>query len=262
MRLTVKLISILFLFSCSKKPELTAAIFGHAGMGLSMENSIYHDNSKEAIELCLAMPKSDGVEVDVQMDKQGCIWLYHDEFLDNITSINGCVNEKTTSELEEAHYKTLKKEKLVKLKDIISLVGPNQKLFLDIKNRNSCSNTPISFDLFNSSLENVISGDNSNIILILSDINWLKTLNESYNSCFSTDNYSEGYNLLNQDPKIQGLIIRNKEIESNQIKQLKTIGKVVYLYDIRSPKGNREALRKNPEGIITDDIRSALIEKY
>jgi cobalamin biosynthesis protein CbiD len=35
------------LFACVKSEEVkNILVFGHAGMGLSMDNSIYHDNTK------------------------------------------------------------------------------------------------------------------------------------------------------------------------------------------------------------------------
>ena len=262
MRLILKFLAISLVFSCTKKSYSSVSIIGHAGMGLSMENSLYHDNSKEAIELCLAFPNSDGVEVDVQMDNQGCLWLYHDEFLDNISSLKGCVNDKTTSELEQACYKTLKKEKLVKLSQILPLIGENQKIFLDIKNRNTCANVNLDFNLFEQNLTNTLGENTSKVDLILSDTNWLKSLNETYSVYFGSDNFSSGYNLLIENPTVNGIVIRNKAIEKSQIEEIAMLGKDVFLFDIRSPKGNREALKKNPKGIITDDIRAALIEKY
>jgi glycerophosphoryl diester phosphodiesterase len=256
-----KILVVLILFSCTKNNQGSPPVFGHAGMGLSMENSLYHDNSKESIELCLALPNSDGVEVDVQMDNQGELWLYHDEFLDNISSHDGCVNEKTTFQLEQAFYKTLKKEKLVKLSQIAPLIKQNQKLFLDVKNRNACSKTIINFSQFQESLSKILGNNTFNVYVILSDSNWLDSLSEIYQVYYSTDNFSEGYNILIENTKVRGIVIRNKAIEKSQIEAIKNQNKEVYLYDIRSPKGNRVAFEKNPSGIITDDIRSALLLK-
>ena len=199
MRLILKFLAISLVFSCTKKSYSSVSIVGHAGMGLSMENSLYHDNSKEAIELCLAFPNSDGVEVDVQMDNQGCLWLYHDEFLDNISNLNGCVNDKSTSQMEQAYYKTIKKEKLVKLSQIAALINENQKIFLDIKNRNACSNNVVNSIQFQERLSTLFGNNPSNVFLILSDKNWIEGLDEIYQVYYSTDNFSEGYNILNEN---------------------------------------------------------------
>jgi glycerophosphoryl diester phosphodiesterase len=261
MRFLYSLIILSILFSCRKKSNNSVFIFGHAGMGLDMPNSLYHDNSLEAIELCLSIPNSNGVEVDVQIDKQGCLWLYHDEYLDKITNLSGCVNDKTTKELEGAHYRTFKKEKLLKLNEILHLIGSDQKLFLDIKNRNAFSNSIVNDSLLNESLISVLTNNNSKVMVILSDLEWLTDFSTSYPTYFSTDNFSLGYSLLSSNSNLRGLVIRNKYIEKQQVSELKSLNKEVYLFDMRSPKGNRKAISKNPTGIITDDIRAALIER-
>ena len=51
MRLINTILAIVLLFSCNKKENYSSIqVIGHAGMGLAMPNSMYHDNSKEAIE--------------------------------------------------------------------------------------------------------------------------------------------------------------------------------------------------------------------
>ena len=80
----ISLSLLLMLFSCEKTEYNEIEIVGHAGMGLDMQNSIYHDNSLEAIQLALSYGGSNGVEVDVQMDNEGCLWLFHDELMDGI----------------------------------------------------------------------------------------------------------------------------------------------------------------------------------
>ena len=261
MRSIFNLTIALTLFSCGKISDKNFKLFGHAGMGLDMTNSIYHDNTKEAIELCLSIPGSNGVEVDVQMDSQGSLWLYHDELLNNNTTLNGCINEKTTIELQDANYKTLKEEKLVELSQIISILGKDQTLFLDLKIRNSCSDDQVNFDLFLTSLIQTLGSDANNIMIIASDSIWLKELASYFPVLYSSDNFEEAYDLLGANNLFRGLVIRNKAINKSQITSLRKINKEVYLFDIRSPKGNRNAMLKNPTGIITDDIRAALIER-
>jgi glycerophosphoryl diester phosphodiesterase len=261
MRLIANVIIGITFFSCSKNPPNNVRIFGHAGMGLSMQNSIYHDNTIEAVELCLSIPGSDGVEIDIQMDKEGCLWLYHDDFLNRITSENGCVNDKSTQELEKAKYTTLKDEKLVKLKDIIPLIGTNQKLFLDLKSRNACLNSNVDFEKFFQSLNSILSLKSMEIALIVSDSIWIKKLAKYYPTFYSSDNYDESLNFLTNNPLSKGIVIRNKSVEKYQISKLKELNKEIYLFDIRSPKGNRRAMTKNPTGIITDDLRAAIIER-
>lgn len=257
----ISLLILLILFSCKKTKYNAIEIVGHAGMGLDMQNSIYHDNSLEAIQLALSYGGSNGVEVDVQIDKEGCIWLFHDEVMDGIASVSGCINEKTTSELEQATYKTLKKEKLTKLQTILEIIPSDQKLFLDIKDFNACSKFYISVDSFIDCLNKLGIEKATNIYLIVSNENWLSQITSEFKVLFSTDDLKFGMDILENNPNISGLVIRNKMINKSEVELIKQLDRQVFLFDLRSPKGNRTALEKHPNGIITDDIRAALIER-
>jgi hypothetical protein len=110
-------------------------------------------------------------------------------------------------------------------------------------------------------LNNLIDSVNPNIYLILNDVNWLSQLSNQFQVLFSSDDLVLANEVINQYAEVKGLVVRNKTIDKNKVNELKNQGKEVYLFDIRSPKGNREAMLKEPCGIITDDIRAALIER-
>jgi hypothetical protein len=61
---------------------------------------------------------------------------------------------------------------------------------------------------------------------------------------------------------ISGYVVRNSDFDKNEIELIKNANKDLFIFEIRSPKGIRSALNKNPDALITDDIRAALIEKY
>lgn len=249
------------LISCKKESMRYIDVIGHAGMGLSMQNSIYHDNTFEAVKLALSYPGSNGVEVDVQLDKDGCLWLYHNDYLQDETNTSGCINDMNSKDIEKANYKTIKKEKLTKLNQILNLKDSLQNLFLDVRNLNACSNSLIDVLEFEIALNNLGIEQLKNVHLIISNKNWAIYLSQYYQVYFCSDDFEYGQQILNEIEQVKGLIIRNKYITESQVSQLKNKDKKIYLFDIRSPKGNRQALRKNPTGIITDDIRAALIER-
>jgi len=45
------------------------------------------------------------------------------------------------------------------------------------------------------------------------------------------------------------------------VTKIRQAGKKIYIFEVRSPKGIRSALKKIPDGILTDDIRAAILEK-
>ena len=95
MRLSSLMGVVLLLWGCSKVNNSTTKIFGHAATGLQNPNAIYHDNSLDAIRYASSLAGCSGVEVDVRMDAQGKLWLFHDELLDDETNLSGSVEEMT-----------------------------------------------------------------------------------------------------------------------------------------------------------------------
>jgi glycerophosphoryl diester phosphodiesterase len=250
------------LFGCVKSEQVkNILVFGHAGMGLSMVNSIYHDNSEEAISLALNLPTSNGVEVDVRLSVDGTLWLYHDEWLEAETDGQGCVSEQSDLQLSELSYQTLKNEKLVKLIDVLPLLNEDQTLFLDLKHVNSCRNENVDFEQLMDAFEGQLAGYQTRVKIICSFKNWLNDLAQHYAVLYSTDDIQEGKEILLNDPFITGLVVRNKAINTQEVSWIKEQHKEVYLYDIRSLKGIRQAYAKNPTGIFADELRKALEER-
>jgi hypothetical protein len=60
---------------------------------------------------------------------------------------------------------------------------------------------------------------------------------------------------------VEGIVIRNQNINSSQVETLKSMNIGVYIFEMRSPKGIKSALKKHPTGIISDDLRAAIIQR-
>ncbi|MEN9988024.1 MAG: hypothetical protein RLZZ585_1063 [Bacteroidota bacterium] len=251
-----------FLFACTKSEDVkNILVFGHAGMGLSMNNSIYHDNSKESVSLALNLPTSNGVEVDVRLGADGTLWLYHDEWLEAETNVKGCVSDLSDQDLFNIHYQTLKKEKLVKLVDVLSLLHQDQQLFIDLKHVNSCRNERVDFGQLQVAFGEQLKGHEHQVKIICAYEYWLNELAAEYEVLYSTDDVEEGKKMIQKHPIINGLVMRNATIHVQDVQWIKQQGQMVYLYDIRSLKGIRQAYAKNPTGIFADDLRNALSER-
>jgi glycerophosphoryl diester phosphodiesterase len=253
---------ICILFACAKSEEVkNILVFGHAGMGLSMDNSIYHDNSKEAVSLALNLPTSNGVEVDVRFGADGTLWLYHDEWLEAESSGKGCVSELNDLQLSSLSYQTLKHEKLVKLMDVLPLLNDGQMLFVDLKQFNSCRNENVDFEELMDAFEDQLAEYQTRVKIICSYKSWLNDLAQQYEVLYSTDDFEEGKEVLLTHSLVKGLVVRNAAIKTQGVLWVKDQQKEVYLYDIRSLKGIRQAFDKNPTGILADDLRKALAER-
>ena len=261
----IVLISIL-LVSCSKKKEFDQIkVVGHAATGLEILNSVYHDNSKEAVEMALSIEGCDGVEIDIQLSKDGTLWLFHDDQLDNETNGTGCINELTDSQLAAIEYKTIHKEKLARLKDLNFTLFKGKELFLDLRHYTSCSGAFVNVNQVISNLNSIDINaiTDFNVHCVLSYDQWISPfIVAGFNVDYSIYNMNEFNTCINLYPSISGFVARNSDFDKNEIEMIKNANKDLYIFDIRSPKGIRSALNKNPDAVITDDIRAALIEKY
>ena len=231
-------------------------VFGHAGMGLKIPNSIFHDNSLEAIELALTIPGSNGVEIDIQMDLNGRLWLFHDELLNEETNGTNCIPSNTTEYLKTIRYSSSKKEKLTELSQIPFNEFQDKKIFLDLNTWNKCSGNSVSVGEFKAALTAMNLPENCTIIL--SDPNWIPYFTDDFTIYFANDNFQYAKTILTQEPMVKGLIIRNVAVNKAQIQEIIEQNKEIYLFEIRSPKGVKSALEKRPSGIISDDLRAAI----
>lgn len=109
-------------------------VIAHKGL-LSDE---FPGNSLSAIQEALSSTV-DGIEVDVRLSKDGVLFLYHGDTLEEYTNQNGIPEQHEWSYLSTVTYKNTE-EKLVSLDDFLSIVGNQKVIFLDIKSQNALDN--------------------------------------------------------------------------------------------------------------------------
>lgn len=246
--------------SCNKQESYPdVQIFGHAGMGMDIAYSIYHDNSEEAIDLALSLPTINGAEMDVRMSKDGTLWLYHENHLEASTDGIGCVAELTDQELAQLRYKSIHREKLVKLNEILEKLAPGRTFILDIKHWNDCAKSYSDMQRFKDALLAIPNELKDQLIIDSSYPYWLAALSQQYKVVFSTVSFEDGFKKLKEIPSLHGIMMRSKDISAEQIAQVKALGKSVYLFEMRSSKMQRATMKKAPTAILADDPRGALV---
>jgi hypothetical protein len=203
------------------------------------------------MQLAFSFPVLKGVELDVRMSKDGELWLFHDSFLDGETDGTGCVESRSSDELSKLMYTSIHREKLVNLSTLT--LDESKHYFFDLKFINACENKVVDTSLFKQKLMGIW---NSNMTLILPSSKFFPTFGTAFKCILSSDDYQVLTNELSTK-EWYGAVIRNNNITKEQVNELLSSGKKIFLYDIRSPKGNLEALKKEPSGIITDEVRSA-----
>jgi glycerophosphoryl diester phosphodiesterase len=253
------LIVFILFVSCEKvSVDANTKIIGHAAMGLNSSSSIYANNSLEAINLALSFSGCDGIELDLQLDNTGQLWLYHDEFLSSYTNSNGCINGMESSALSEVYYQTIHHEKLVKFDhELIKLVA-EKTIFLDLRHLNPCTLEYIDVQLIKQALENWGIDEKDNFICVTNRLELLVELSDDFTVFFATDVTSYGLQILTDYPSCAGLVIRNASITASDVAAIHLLGKEVVIFEVRSPKGTKAAFRKSPDYVLTDELRTAL----
>lgn len=130
------LVCATLLIGCKKielDPNRTTHIIGHGGMGYTSQ---YPINSLESILNAIALG-ADGVEIDVQLTKDGQLVAFHNYKLDENTNKSGFINDHTWEQLRNARYRDLPyaSYKVYRLVDILNAIpNPADKyLFIDCK---------------------------------------------------------------------------------------------------------------------------------
>lgn len=251
------------LLSCSKSNvDLDIPVLAHAGQGLYNPQGYFHHNSKEAIEYALSFKELHGIEMDVQLSKDGTFWLFHDQFLENSTTGTGQICEKSDQELEGLIYQSLKKEKLVPLSEIeFENYSGEKDIFLDIKTIEGCAYDSIFVD-------ELLSIVNSLPILQLPQYNVKLILN---NTKFTHAFHAQGFELYTDVVSFEqaqndfsnypyaGCYIRNENIDELQIRELIDLGKKVVIFGVRTLHSIREAKSKLPSYILVEEFKKALM---
>ncbi len=264
--LTILFSVILLLFSsCEKKESFDSIeILGHAGNGLSSANSLYHDNTLESIQLALLTDGCDGVEVDVRMSADHTLWLYHDTELESETNGTGCVSLSSDSYLSSLHYTTIDKESLIRLTDIPKDYLVNKKVYIDARPSESCTNSIIDLNAFVNQLIAFRSAclPTTEIIVESNDVNWESALSANGFTTikFITD-FSQYASVDDNFATVDVIVSTNATLTKDNIALIHADGREVILFGIRSVKSTREAYSKHPNGILADNLRTAIIEK-
>lgn len=113
-----------------------AANLGHRGTGLTRAGHPFPENSISSCQEAIAQG-ADGVDIDVQMTKDGALIVMHDDTLDRTTDCTGCVGAMTFDEVracrlvDGAGQPT--DERPPTLSEIYAAIGGNALISIELK---------------------------------------------------------------------------------------------------------------------------------
>lgn len=247
----------------------TVFVIGHGGAGFQSFNNPLPHNSLKSIKTAIINQGADGVELDVQITKDGELILYHDNDLQSMTWCSGLVGSTESNNVLNCDYKTenlvnlYRNEKVISLKTALEFIKTRNIepiIFLDLK-----VNTL--FGLENTTLykQKIVSRlvEISNEIsftrplnILANDIELTQLLKEvlpQFRYWFGTQNIANDLNnalMLN----CYGFVINNAFANKEAIEAAKSEGLYTAIFSMKSQTGILGAYRKNPEYLITDNI--------
>lgn len=250
---------ISFLSGCKDADErYHVGVIGHAAAGLDVDRVPYPGNTQESIDYARSLGVKH-IELDIQLAADGHWILFHNDFMDFHTSIEGCVGQFTADFLETISYHGFPNIKIIPLNNID--VNGLETVYLDMRHYNACNNfSHIDTSALFSGIEHfILSHPETKVRLItnkLSLVPFFET--QGVEVCFEAQNFSQisQVHTLYTDA---GFVVRNKNISAQEVAEIRSWGVDLIIFDVKSYDGNKIAMRKNPTFVMTDAITSALI---
>jgi glycerophosphoryl diester phosphodiesterase len=249
----------LLLSSCKHSDErYFVGVIGHAGAGLDVDRVPYPGNTQESIDYARSLGAKH-IELDIQLSSDKQWVLFHNDFMDFHTMHDGCISQFTAAYLKTVAYHGYPKIKINMLSEL-NLSG-FETVFLDVRHYFPCENfSHIDTSYLYVGIEDFIANNPQvNVVMITNKASLLP-----FYKAKGIPVYFEAQN-LNQIAQIHSLypyadfIIRNRNISAEEVSAIRNMGASIIIFDVKSYEGNIDAMRKNPNFVMTDAIASALI---
>lgn len=260
----------IFLFSLNscKKKEFsiqnlngnTITVLGHGGMGI---DSNYPMNSYEAILKCLNLG-ADGTEFDVQMTMDSVLVLYHSEDLSDETNIKGKIHSMNWNEVKHAIYNETPylKYSIRSLDQIFEGLNDlhNYQFTFDCKLYTNSINLNLYYRTYiNAVLKTLKKYQIQNKVYIESSIKdfltMFRNINHESKLFINPPNFETGLSIASTEG-FYGITISNRNITQDQIRIAHANQLRVAVWNVHSRSDNIEAVKKNPDFIQTDNVKS------
>ncbi len=241
--------------------ERKVKVIGHGGMGIGQ---VYPMNSYESLMYALSLG-SDGLEIDVQMTKDGVLVAFHDEELETKTDKKGKIYEKNWNEIEDAVYKNstpYTRYRLIRLEDIFEHIPniENYILSLDVKGFNPDNGKLVTS--INSLIEKYKERRNIDMSKIYIELkrNDLIELFQKQKINYSIFAYEDFDSALEKARKykLKGITVQMDNLTKENVELAHQEGFLVATLNTHSKNRNIEAINKEVDYIQTDKVKHLL----
>lgn len=245
-------------------------VIGHGGVGFQTLSTQLPENSMISIMKAIEIYGADGVEVDVQLSKDLQLVLYHDDRLETSTDGIGFVYEYNLIELTEIKYNRDIYANLFIDEHVVSLETVLQKfskqkikpqLHLDLRSwlyNNSVYTPKEYFSVYSAKIVEILKQYNytENTYITTGDIGLLKqlyNLNPKLKLMVETSDVAEAVKIV-KDYNWYGIISYNERVTKNDVNYAHSKGIRMALFAIKTQPDQVNAVNKNPDFILTDNI--------
>lgn len=269
-------------FDASKIENLNKGkvqVIGHAGLGFHrwFPFNPYPSNSFTSIKKAIEEEKAEGVEVDLQMTDDWKFVLYHDNKLESMTTLNGCISSYKFDEIRLLNYQlgypfdAFQNEKIISLQQLIDYFKSFDQfplLQIDLRTSSVCLNreeSKLYRSRFIRELINFLNAQEvpKEKILLISTDKRIFDLFEQFNCDYPTSyevtgDFEEDLKWA-IDNKVKSFTVKPKILTKERSKAAHEAGISVVTFGAKSKSGNRKLLKLDPDVVQTDNI-SALRE--
>lgn len=252
---------LFILFSCSKNfnSSSNSKVIGHGGMGVA---STYPMNSLESLLKALNVG-ADGVEIDVQMTKDGVLVAFHDEFLEDRSNGTGKINEQHWEDISDLYYTNYPylSYKVRALQQVLEQLKAYQPLIiLDIKN--TYAYNEVMAERFDSTLSETLMmyEDDIHFILESKEADWLSYMQNHFPGIgtllYGYDFVETKELLISYD--LDGMAIELSALNDIEPAILQNANFEISVFNVHNKTQNKTSLDLNIDYIQTENIQQLL----
>ena len=133
----------------------------------------------------------------------------------------------------------------------------NKAVFIDVKYIGTCFANPITADQLVEQCSTFINHPQLNVSFIINNLILAGEMSSMGYQVWK-DEYS--FDALDLSSTIyKGWFLRNNDLNKTEISKIKAANKSIILYDVISPGAIREAIQKEPTGILIEEVKEAVI---
>lgn len=249
-------------------------IIGHSGLGFHrwFPFNPYPSNSFTSIKKAIEEEQAEGIEVDVQMTKDGKFVLYHDNQLESMTAVQGCIADYESEDILLLNYQlgypfdAFQSEKIISLKQLIDYyksLNDFPLLHLDLRTSSDCLNNEESKLYRNRYVRELLKFLDKNEVpkakvLFISTDKRIFTLFEKFNCPYPTSYEVTGD--FEEDLEwaiaegVKSFTVKPKILTKARSKAAHKAGISIVTFGAKSKSGNQKLLEFNPDAVQTDNL--------